>query len=197
MSFVAWAFQVRTGLDFGGGAGVLTRLMRDRGYDFRCLDPRGPNLFAQGFEGSLSDRRDLVTACEVWEHSREVEKDLEALFEARHRVVWVETLLHWGHQPGWWYYAPETGQHIAFFSQKTMDFIARRYGYRVVCGHSLSLFVREDVPWGRIRGYFWRKLVYRPRLLARLGTAVLAFWPRSGLGLADAQALRSRLLPAH
>ncbi len=37
-------------LDYGGGYGVLVRLMRDQGYDFYRFDPHCANLFAQGFD---------------------------------------------------------------------------------------------------------------------------------------------------
>jgi hypothetical protein len=37
-------------LDYGGGYGVFTRLMRDNGLDFYWHDPFSVNLFARGFE---------------------------------------------------------------------------------------------------------------------------------------------------
>ena len=40
-------------LDFGGGHGVLVRLLRDPGIDARSFDARADNLFAQGFDGDL------------------------------------------------------------------------------------------------------------------------------------------------
>ena len=40
-------------LDFAGGYGTLTRLMRDRSLDFRHDDPLCENVFAQGFNASL------------------------------------------------------------------------------------------------------------------------------------------------
>ena len=37
-------------LDYGGGWGILTRLMRDDGYDFYLMDKYSENLFARGFD---------------------------------------------------------------------------------------------------------------------------------------------------
>src|SRR5688500_8616559 len=39
-----------TFLDYGGGNGMLVRLMRDRGFDFRWHDKYAENLFANGLE---------------------------------------------------------------------------------------------------------------------------------------------------
>ena len=40
-------------VDFGGGEGLLTRLMRDSGWRFRCHDPYHPVLFADAFTARL------------------------------------------------------------------------------------------------------------------------------------------------
>jgi hypothetical protein len=51
-------------LDFGGGHGILTRIVRDYGFNFFHYDKYAENLFANGFDGDLSKRYDLVTAFE-------------------------------------------------------------------------------------------------------------------------------------
>jgi hypothetical protein len=43
-------------LDYGGGAGLFVRLMRDRGFDFYLLDKYCANVFAAGFEAKPDDR---------------------------------------------------------------------------------------------------------------------------------------------
>ncbi len=40
-------------LDYAGGYGVFTRLMRDIGFDFYWHDPYTQNLFANGFEKDI------------------------------------------------------------------------------------------------------------------------------------------------
>ena len=42
--------------------------------------------------------------------------------------------LHRGHRDNWWYYVPEVGQHVAFYSRQTMAYIAAQYGYAAICG---------------------------------------------------------------
>ncbi len=41
-------------LDYAGGYGIFTRLMRDIGFDFYWHDPYTENLFAKGFEYNRS-----------------------------------------------------------------------------------------------------------------------------------------------
>src|SRR6478672_8229207 len=59
---------VRRSVDYGGGTGLLVRLMRDRGHDFRWHDAYSPNLLAIGFEADLAQPSDLATAFELVEH---------------------------------------------------------------------------------------------------------------------------------
>lgn len=44
-------------LDYGGGHGILTRMMRDRGFDFYWYDPFAENIFSRGFEGAVDGSR--------------------------------------------------------------------------------------------------------------------------------------------
>ncbi len=130
-------------LDYGAGHGVFVRMMRDRGYQFLWYDKYAANLFARGFEGSVSARYDIVTAFEVFEHLVDCREELDTLFRPKHKFVLVSTVLHSGHREGWWYYTPESGQHVAFYSRNTIDHIAERYNYVVVCGATHVLFVER------------------------------------------------------
>ena len=60
-------------LDFGGGYGIFTRLMRDRGYAFQHYDEYCENLFAKSFQvetwsQAQANDIELLTAWEVFEH---------------------------------------------------------------------------------------------------------------------------------
>ena len=55
-------------LDFAGGYGLFTRLMRDRGLDFYWHDPYTRNLMARGFEyDDNSGPVSLITSFECFE----------------------------------------------------------------------------------------------------------------------------------
>jgi hypothetical protein len=153
----------RACLDFGGGHGVLVRMLRDFGLDFRWYDRFGENLFARGFTGNPDEPHALVTAFEVLEHFADVGVELDRLFRPGHGLVLAGTVLHDGPADDWFYYTPESGQHVAFYSRRTMQHIAARYGYDVHAGEIYTLFVRRDLP---LRA--WRR--------ALLGGVVRAPW---------------------
>jgi hypothetical protein len=155
-------------LDFGGGHGVFVRMMRDLGLDFRWFDAYAENLYARGFEGAIEEPYALVTAFEVVEHLADVRGDLERLFGPRPERVLIGTLLHDGHQPGWWYYLLESGQHVCFYARRTLAWIADHFGYDLIAGSEYALFVRRDVPLRGIRRRLAEQSVRRPHAAINL-----------------------------
>ncbi|MCX7984585.1 MAG: class I SAM-dependent methyltransferase [Bacteroidetes bacterium] len=119
----------KTFLDYGGGYGLLTRTMRDIGFDFFHYDPITPNLFARGFEHNDKNQHyELVTAIECFEHFNNPIHDIEKILSLS-RNVFFTTELRPQHLPEqtWWYYGFEHGQHISFYSSKTLSFLAQKY----------------------------------------------------------------------
>lgn len=137
-------------LDYAGGYGLFTRLMRDNGFNFYHVDPYCQNLFAEYFE--LKDlpadtRFELVTAFEVFEHLSdplpEVKKMLEyadtLLFSTELQPAKIDT------PDDWAYFATETGQHIAFYNEASLKYIAEKLGYHFYTdGKSLHLFTKTN-----------------------------------------------------
>ena len=114
-------FERREGiLHVAGGYGMLTRLMRDIGFDFYWSDKYCENLLVRGFEDwAGASPYTAVTAFEVLEH---VPDPLRFVTESTGRsstrtMVFSSTLFEGAPpRPGtWWYYAFETGQHVSFF----------------------------------------------------------------------------------
>lgn len=137
-------------LDVAGGYGMLTRLMRDYGFDFYWSDKYCSNLFAQGFEfGESKAPFRAVTAIEVMEHLIDPVDFLKsALRTAESDTFIFTTELYEGEPPrpeAWGYYSLSTGQHISFFSRKTLEILSRRLGmhYRYVAG--LHVFTKKDI----------------------------------------------------
>jgi hypothetical protein len=136
-------------LDWAGGYGTLTRLLRDAGFDFRHWDPHCTSLFAIGHEGDPSEQYDLVTAFEVVEHLARPVEELGQIASHTDRLLFTTYLLPEPAPPpgSWWYYMPESGQHITFHTDRSLRVLADRLGYGVVSnGMQTHLFHR-----GRVR----------------------------------------------
>lgn len=131
------------GLDWAGGYGVLTRLLRDRGLDFHHYDPFTRNVFAGGLEGSPLEKWDLVTLYEVLEHLTNPIVDLAPLGAGSPLLLFTTEVLP---EPAprvgsWWYYALEGGQHVSFYTMASLTMLAERLGMELVSdGRSVHAF---------------------------------------------------------
>jgi hypothetical protein len=137
-------------LDFGGGYGVFTRWMRDEGYNFFHYDQHCPNLFSATHEGDISGsvRYELVTAFEVFEHMPEPAKTVSHLLSISDSIFFSTELLPIQAPPigDWWYYGPEHGQHIAFFTPTALQQLAARFGANYYTnGASIHLISRRPI----------------------------------------------------
>lgn len=118
--------------DVAGGYGLLTRLMRDLGFDYRWSDPYATNLFARGFEYSeTAGPCEAVSAIEVLEHTLEPLSFLRSSLESHgaDTMLFTTQLFPDGKPPAadkWHYYSFETGQHIAFFSDQGLRKLGAR-----------------------------------------------------------------------
>jgi hypothetical protein len=121
-------------LDFAGGYGLFTRRMRDIGFNFFWQDRYSPNLFARGFEYS-EDTGDieLVTSFESFEHFSEPVKEIETMLAMSKNIIFTTELLPSPvpRPDEWHYYGLHHGQHISFYSLRTLQFIADRYGLKL------------------------------------------------------------------
>lgn len=146
-----WNMSGDSFLDFGGGYGLFTRLMRDLGYPFSHFDENCKNLFAQGFEleslDSLTSRFDLITAWEVFEHLPQPVETIGVMLEHSDRVLF-STVLAPGQTPksseDWWYFTPQTGQHVSFYTLESLRFLAEKFGFHFYSDRvSQHLFSRQ------------------------------------------------------
>jgi Methyltransferase domain len=151
ISVILYFFFKRQGqfLDFAGGYGLFTRLMRDIGFNFQWYDPHTPNLFAQGFECELNSSRkfELITACEVLEHFENPAAETSRLFSLSDNLLFSTILLPQSppRADEWWYYGFEHGQHISFYSKKTMEFLAQKNQRNLLSSHNIHLFTAKSI----------------------------------------------------
>ncbi|MEX2546206.1 MAG: class I SAM-dependent methyltransferase [Chloroflexota bacterium] len=143
-------------VDFGAGTGMFVRMMRDAGYDFRYVDPHGPNLYAKTFEvedGVDSFQADVVTAFEVLEHLVDPVATLAPVIRGAVGLIATTELLP-DPPPSpeqWWYYSLSTGQHVTFFTEKAMGVLAERLGMRSYSSRNLHVLARHRISKTAVR----------------------------------------------
>lgn len=137
-------------VDIAGGYGVLTRLLRDRGFRAYRSDKYCANLFAQGHEPPEGLQAEALLAFEVLEHVTDPVAFVAEAFERyRCRTLVLSTQTYGAEvpPPGWWYYATETGQHISFFQRRTLERVAERLGCAYTRIHDgMHLFTLRPLP---------------------------------------------------
>lgn len=169
--------KVKDAVDFGAGHGILVRLLRDRGFNFFWLDRYATNDYARGFEATQNRKYDFLTAFEVLEHLSDPVSEISHLMEFSENVL-VSTCLVPHPTPNlneWWYFMPSSGQHISFYTEKSLELLARRFKKNLLSFNSYHLFSAQR------KNRLLFELACRPRA-ARL---MNRFLRRPGLGPSD------------
>ena len=134
-------------LDYAGGYGIFTRLMRDVGFDFYWCDKYSKNIVAQGFEYDNNSPINLVTAFEVMEHLVDPLVDLKKMLSISRNIFFTTALipepLPAPHE--WWYYGVEHGQHISFYTRTTLEKIAQSFGLHYSAFEDLHLMTEKSI----------------------------------------------------
>lgn len=153
-------------VDWAGGLGILVRLMRDSGYDFYWQDKYSTNELARGFEwghNSPGPPASAVTAIEALEHAPSPLEFLADIFSVTRTatLIFSQELCTPDTSPDWWYYAPESGQHVSFFSLQTLRYMARELDMQLATYRGLFIFSTETVSLpvehGRLRHRLTRR----------------------------------------
>lgn len=136
-------------LDFGGGLGLFTRLMRDLGYDFRWHDPYAKNIVARGHEADLTRRHVLATGFEILEHLVDPAVEVAVMAAAAGSLLLSTELLP-APRPRpeqWAYYGLAHGQHVCFHTVASLRVLAGRLGLRAYSdGRVYHLLTTKTLP---------------------------------------------------
>lgn len=138
-------------VDIAGGYGMLTRLMRDHGIRFYWVDKYCQNNLSIGFEYSedVIDKIVAITAMEVLEHLEDpADFILASLTQYNTDTLFFTTELYSDKVPdpaSWWYYSFETGQHIGFFQQRTLQFIAQKIGMNFHTHKGIHILTKKNL----------------------------------------------------
>ena len=136
-------------LDYGGGYGILTRMLRDIGVDAYWTDKYADNLFARGFEEDGKTKHSMVTAFELLEHFEDPVDEIEYVIKKyKPRILLFSTMLHNGNPPeNWWYFVPEGGQHITLYTKKSLNILADAIGMKLSTnGRNIHMFSNKRIP---------------------------------------------------
>jgi Methyltransferase domain len=136
-------------LDYAGGYGLFTRLMRDRGFNYHHTDMYCSNLFAEYFD--IADLPpatsfNLVSAFEVFEHLANPIQAIQSMLKFSDNLLFTTALqpINTNDIKDWSYLSPETGQHVSFYTVKSLAYIAQSLGYSFYTdGEFLHLFTKQ------------------------------------------------------
>jgi Methyltransferase domain len=185
---VARLLGMRDLLDFGGGDGLLCRLLRDYGLNCFLEDKYAKASYALAFTHPNFEKPELLLAFEVLEHFENPQSDLQMLFQCNPKALLASSVPYSMQDSGWWYLTPETGQHVFFYSGAAMRLIAKKWGFDVIGQGYYWLFIRSGTV-GRVRKALASALLTRPFL--RLVGALLRLMPTPAV-TKDFNSLRSR-----
>jgi hypothetical protein len=150
-------------LDFGGGYGLFVRLMRDRGFDYYRQDLFCENIFSTFFD--LGDvirpetKFELLTAFEVFEHLDDPLSEIQTMLGFSDSILFSTELQphnDLSNASDWWYFVPETGQHVALYNIDTLRFIARKLNLNLYSDYgNLHLLTRKKFRLNYIKYISW------------------------------------------
>lgn len=181
--------QTASILDWGGGNGLMTRLLRDLGFDARNYDMYDKNSYAGGFDDEAGKNYDMITSFEVLEHMAEPKDEIAQIFERNPKVIFMSTCFFCGEDINWSYLAPYSGRHIFFYSPKALLEIASSRGYSAILFNNLIVYYKEPISK-------WTKKMIRFCLSER-GQWWINLWlairPPKGLMGEDWQTMREKV----
>lgn len=157
-------------LDYAGGYGIFTRMMRDVGFDYYWIDDFAKNLVSIGFEHKAETKYDTITAFEVFEHLDDPFEKMEDMLKYSETIIFsTELVPDKTPDEEWWYFAFSHGQHIAFYHKKTLEFIAAKYDLNLVTnGSNFHILTRKKMK-PQLFSFLYKASKFGLYVFARLG----------------------------
>lgn len=175
-------------VDYAGGCGLFTRLMRDIGFEFYWYDPYAQNILSCGleFNKQLHQPVELVTLFEALEHFVEPIAEFEKMLQISPTIIFSTQFLPFPTPDlnQWWYYGSDHGQHVSFYSRETCQWIAKKLGLHFYSFHELHMFSKEPIngTWVNLllRASNWGVLRYiKSQLISKTESDYLHFRQRT------------------
>lgn len=136
-------------IDYAGGYGLFTRLMRDIGFEYYWDDPYTTNLLAKGYDYDKKTKNfELLTCLEAFEHIYDPIQEVNNMTELSSNIFFSTYLLP-KNKPkpnDWWYYGLNHGQHVSIYSFKSLQFLAKILNLNLYSdGVSLHLLTKKNI----------------------------------------------------
>jgi hypothetical protein len=134
--------------------------MRDIGFDFYWNDLHSTNLLSRGFEYSTDvGNVEIITSFESLEHFDRPLEEIEKMLSITKNLIFSTEVLPdpVPNPTEWHYFALHQGQHISFYSMKTLQHIACKYNLNIYAYDSLFLLTPNKI------NYFYFKLLMKLR----------------------------------
>jgi SAM-dependent methyltransferase len=144
-------------LDYGGGAGLLSKLLNEAGWKSMSYDPfANRNVDTAGL-----GQFDVITAYEVFEHIPDVDGLMQMLSSllAPDGIVLFSTMIsdgriESGQRMTWWYAAPRNG-HISLYSRKSLALLGAKKNFNLESfSDGFHMYYRKIPAWA---GHLLRK----------------------------------------
>lgn len=135
-------------LDYAGGYGIYTRIMRDLGFDYYWSDPYTINLFAEGFEFTDKKKIEVITTFETFEHLENPVEEFSKIVSISKNIIATTQILPSPvpHPTEWWYYGLEHGQHISLYTKKSLEILAKKFGLQYYSNNiNLHIFTTKEI----------------------------------------------------
>lgn len=131
-------------LDFGGGTGLLCRLLRDIGFNARLYDAHSQNCFAKGFVDT-GGKVDVVCSFEVFEHFASPKEQAREVLERAGQLCIIGTATYEDQGSEWWYLNASAGQHVFFYSEEAMRILGRLNAFHYTRVGNIHVFSKEPI----------------------------------------------------
>jgi 2-polyprenyl-3-methyl-5-hydroxy-6-metoxy-1,4-benzoquinol methylase len=134
-------------LDYAGGYGLFSKLMQDKGLNFYWQDNYTKNIFSKNLEYCKKSKKiSLITCFEGFEHFQEPIKEIEKMLKISRNILFSTAIIP-DDLPdlNWEYYGFSHGQHISFYSLKTLKQLAKKYNLNLYSEKNLHLLTEKKI----------------------------------------------------
>ena len=132
-------------VDYGCGSGLTGRILRDIGINAYGYDTYSNPRLLMGFQRKKLGDAYVINMCEVAEHFPDPRSSFDHVFSCNPSMVIVQTEIFHNVDKEWGYLTPEHGQHIFFYSEKTLSFLAEKYQMAATYIQGFVIFIKPEL----------------------------------------------------